>query len=120
MLNQDISNYNSNIREYAKNLSVDIPITNPTYPTNIKVDYSEQYHQIRFTWDKVDDAQQYVIAVYLAGKWRIQAQNITGTTYTTPKNLTPGKTYKVAIAARVNGQWDVDNAIKNAITVTVK
>lgn len=89
-------------------------------PTNIKADHSEQYHQIRFTWDKVDDAQQYGIAVYLAGKWRIQAQNITGTTYTTPKNLTPGKTYKVAVAARVDGKWYTSDAIKNAVDVTVK
>ncbi|SFB88300.1 fibronectin type III domain-containing protein [Ruminococcus albus] len=123
VLMQDRSNYNSDIGDYAKNVSVEIQNsnpTNPTYPTNIKVDYSEQYHQIRFTWDKVENADRYGIAVYLAGKWRIQTQTITGTSYTTPKNLTPGKTYKVAIAARVNGQWDVNNAIKNAVTVTVK
>ena len=35
-------------------------------------------------------------------------------------NLTPGTTYKVAIAARVDGKWDTVNAIKNAVTVTVK
>ncbi len=94
--------------------------TKPTYPTNIKVEYSEKYHQVRFTWDKVEGADRYGIAVYLAGKWRVQAQNITGTVYTSPKNLTPGKTYKVAIAARVNGKWDTANAIKNAVTVTIK
>jgi hypothetical protein len=92
----------------------------PTYPTNIKVEYSAKYHQVRFTWDKVEDADRYGVAVYLAGKWRVQTQNITDTTYTTPKNLTPGKTYKVAVAARVNGEWDTANAIKNAVTVTIK
>jgi surface protein len=92
----------------------------PTYPTNIKVEYSEKYHQVRFTWDKVEGADRYGIAVYLAGKWRVQTQNITGTVYTSPKNLTPGKTYRVAIAARVNGKWDTANAIKNAVTVTIK
>nr|MCR5141622.1 BspA family leucine-rich repeat surface protein [Ruminococcus sp.] len=66
------------------------------------------------------NADRYGIAVYLAGKWRIQTQNITTTSYTTPKNLTPGKTYKVAIAARVNGTWDVAGAIKHAVTITVK
>ena len=40
--------------------------------------------------------------------------------YITPKNMTPGKTYKVAIAAKVNGTWGVAEAIKNAVTVTVK
>jgi hypothetical protein len=97
-------------------------VSGNTYPTNIQVQYSEEYHQIRFTWDKVDNAQNYGIAVYLAGKWRIQTQSISASTtsYTTPKNMTPGMTYKVAIAAKVNGTWDVANAIKNAVTVTVK
>ena len=111
------------IENNGKNTYKRLPIeeeTNPTYPTNIKADHSEQYHQIRFTWDKVENAEQYGIAVYLAGKWRVQAQDITDTTYTTPKNLTSGKTYKVAIAAKVNGKWYTSDAIKNAITVTVK
>jgi hypothetical protein len=92
----------------------------PTYPTNIKAEYSAKYHQVRFTWDKVEDADRYGIAVYLAGKWSVQAQNITETVYTSPKNLTPGKTYKVAIAARVNGKWDTANAIKHSGTVTIR
>ena len=101
--------------------------TNPyqpeyTYPTNIKVNYSTQYHQVQFTWSAVPNAQNYGIAVYLAGKWRIQTQSISGSTtsYVTPKNLTPGMSYKVAIAAKVNGKWDVNNAIRNAVTVTVR
>ncbi|SFC12016.1 BspA family leucine-rich repeat surface protein [Ruminococcus albus] len=111
------------IENNGKNTYKRLPIeeeTKPTYPTNIKVEYSEKYHQVRFTWDKVDGADRYGIAVYLAGKWRVQAQNITETVYTSPKNLTPGKTYKVAIAARVNGTWDTTNAIKNAVDVTIK
>ena len=91
-----------------------------TYPTNIKVTYNEKNHQVRFEWDKVEGADRYGIAVYKSGKWRIQADDITDTVYTSPKNLTPGKTYKVAIAARVNGEWDTENAIKNAVTITVK
>ncbi len=93
-----------------------------TYPESIRVSYSSQYHQVRFTWDAVENAQNYGIAVYLAGKWRIQTQTISSSalSYTTPKNLTPGKSYKVAVAAKVNGTWDVANAIKNAVTVTVK
>jgi surface protein len=107
----------------GKNTYKRLPIkeeAKPTYPTNIKVEYSEKYNQVRFTWNKVDGADRYGIAVYLAGKWRIQTQDITDTVYTSPKNLTPGKTYKVAIAARVNGKWDTANAIKNAVTVTIE
>ena len=92
-----------------------------TYPQNIRVNYSAQYHQIQFTWSAVPNAQNYGIAVYLAGKWRVQTQSISGSTlsYVTPKNLTPGMSYKVAIAAKVNGTWDVANAIRNAVLVTV-
>ena len=91
-----------------------------TVPGNIQVQYSEAYHQVRLTWDKVEDADRYGIAVYLAGKWRIQTQSLTAASYTTPKNMTPGKTYKVAVAARVGGSWDVEGAVKNAVTITVK
>ncbi|MBO4865104.1 MAG: BspA family leucine-rich repeat surface protein [Ruminococcus sp.] len=106
------------IENNGKNTYKRLPM--PAYPTNIKVTYSEKYHQVRFTWDKVEGADRYGIAVYLAGKWRIQTQDITDTVYTSPKNLTPGKTYKVAIAARVNDTWNTSNAIKNAVTVTIK
>ncbi|MBE6870202.1 MAG: BspA family leucine-rich repeat surface protein [Ruminococcus albus] len=104
------------IENSGKNIYKRLPIEEETYPTNIKVEYSEKYHQVRFKWDEVEGADRYGIAVYLAGKWRVQAQNITNTVYTSPKNLTPGMTYKVAIAARVNGKWDTENAIKNAVT----
>jgi hypothetical protein len=87
---------------------------------NIKVEYSKQYHQIRFTWDEVNGTDEYAVAVYLSGKWKVIKRYITKTSYTTPKNLTPGRTYKVAIAAEVNGVWRTDEAIKDAVTVTVK
>lgn len=102
---------------FPKDLDNDNTIT---YPTNITVSYSKDYHQVKFTWDKVQGADRYGIAVYLAGKWRIQTQNITNTIYTSPKNLAPGKSYRVAVAARVNEKWDSANAIKNAVTVTIK
>jgi len=90
------------------------------YPKNVKANYNTQYHQIQFVWDKVQGADKYGIAVYLAGKWRVQTTNITTNSYVTPKNLTPGMSYKVAVAARVNGKWNTTDPIKNAITVTVK
>ena len=94
--------------------------TSDTVPANLRAVTNSQYHQIQFVWDKVQGADKYGIAVYLAGKWRVQTSNITNNSYVTPKNLTPGMTYKVAVAARVNGKWDTNGAIKNAITVTVK
>ena len=94
--------------------------TTDTVPKNFRAITNSQYHQIQFVWDKVSGADRYGIAVKLAGKWRVQTSNITTNSYITPKNLTPGMTYQVAVAARVNGKWDTNGAIKNAITVTVK
>jgi surface protein len=108
------------IENNGNNTYIRLTFNARTYPTKINVEHSEKYHQVRFTWDKVENADKYGIAVYLAGKWRVQTQNITDTVYTSPKNLTPGKTYKVAVAARVNGKWDTANAVKNAVTVTIK
>ncbi len=106
--------------DYSNAITVTPKAASATYPTNIKAEYSEQYHQVRLTWDKVAGADKYGIAVYLSGKWRIQTSALTTNSFTTPKNLTPGKSYKVAVAARVNGAWDTANAIKNAVTITVK
>ena len=92
----------------------------PSPDMNIRVNYNTQYHQIQFVWDKVQGADRYGIAVYLAGKWRVQTSNITTNSYVTPKNLTPGLSYQVAIAARVNGVWNTTEAIKNRVFVTVR
>ena len=94
--------------------------TTDTVPKNFRAITNSQYHQIQFVWDKVSGADRYGIAVKLAGKWRVQTSNITTNSYITPKNLTPGMTYQVAVAARVNGKWNTTDPIKNAITVTVK
>ncbi len=93
-----------------------------TSPEITKVQYSEQYHQVRINWSPVDDAEQYGIAVFLAGKWRVQTQAIPSsvTSFTTPKNLTPGTSYKIAVAAKIDGKWDIESAVNKAVTVTVK
>lgn len=90
------------------------------YPTNIKVNYDTQNHRVQLIWDKVEGADKYCVGVYQAGKWRILNSNLTTNSYVSPKNLTPGKQYKVAVAARVNGNWNTTDPIKNAVTVTIK
>ncbi|MBO4866362.1 MAG: leucine-rich repeat protein [Ruminococcus sp.] len=88
----------------------------------IKAELSEEYHQIRLRWKPYDNAEKYGIAVYLSGKWRVWTSSIPAdvTVFTSPKNLTPGTQYKVAVAARVNGKWNVKDAVYDAVTVTVK
>ncbi len=121
------SSYVNNASEFKKNYSFGNSSGNDNtdtsvYPAITNVQYSEAYHQVRFTWSPVANATNYGIAVYLAGKWRIQTSNLSASTlsYTTPKNLTPGKTYRVAVAAKVNGQWTAEESIKHAVTITVK
>ena len=93
---------------------------NTAYP-EVTVEYNEQYHQFRLNWTKVPNAQNYGVAVYLAGKWKIQKQDIPATTtlFTSPK-LRAGQTYKMVVYAKVDGKWHISNVSKRAFTVTVK
>ena len=132
-LNGCTSNGASNIvnsaSEFKKNYSFgntssqNPHIEEPTvYPAITSVNYNQKYHQVQFVWSPVQGATNYGIAVYLAGKWRVQTSSIPASSrsYVTPKNLTPGMTYRVAIAAKINGQWTSTESIKHAVTVTVR
>ncbi len=92
------------------------------YPVIKKVEYNESNHQIRFTWNAVPGATNYAVAAYVSGKWKAQTSNLSASTlsYTTPKHLTVGKSYKVTVAAKVNGEWTTKESIKHAVVVTVK
>ena len=92
-------------------------VTTP-YPEVINIEYSPEYHKVRLTWTPVDGADKYGIAAFIAGKWRVQTYT-DKTTFTSPK-LKAGDTYKLLIAARVNGEWDLSNINSRAFTVTVK
>jgi len=99
-----------------------LPNCPPPKKMVIKAECSSEYHQIRLRWKPYENAEKYGIAVYLAGKWRVWTCSIPAdvTVFTSPKNLTPGTEYKIAVAARVNGNWNVRDAIYDALTVTVK
>ncbi|MBO4866364.1 MAG: leucine-rich repeat domain-containing protein [Ruminococcus sp.] len=79
------------------------------YPELIKEEYSSKYRQFRLKWTAVEGAEQYGIAVKIAGKWKVQALTDADVrTYTSPK-LTANKKYIVAICAKINGEWDTSN-----------
>ena len=95
--------------------------TTAVYPVVTGVTYNSQYHQFRVSWSPVPGAQNYGIAVYLAGKWKVQTQTIpAGTTSFTSPKLKAGQTYKLVVAAKVNGKWDTNKLDRRAVTVTVK
>ena len=95
--------------------------TTTKYPVVKNIDYNEEFHQFRLTWSKVKDAQNYGVAVYLAGKWVILDQKIPASTpyYTSPK-LNAGQTYKMVICAKVGGKWDITALNTRTFEVTVK
>ena len=89
-------------------------------PRVTATEYSEQYHQFRIKWTAAQNAQQYGIAVKLAGRWRVQAYTNADTrTFTSPK-LTAGKTYEMAVCAKIGDSWDLSNLSARTFTVTIK
>ena len=91
------------------------------YPQITSIDYNEQYHQFKLNWSAVPNAENYGVAVYLAGKWKILTQTIpAGTTSFTSPKLKAGQTYKMLVCAKVNGKWDLNAMTSRAFEVTVK
>ena len=89
-------------------------------PNMLRAEYSSEYHQIRFRWDPINGAEKYGIAVYLSGKWKVQAYVDADTTkYVTPK-LTSGQNYQTVICAKVNGKLDTSALNSRAFTLTVR
>ena len=95
--------------------------TKCAYPEYIFHRYDSKYHQIKLNWSDVPNAQNYGIAVYLAGKWKVQKQDIPATTrsYISPK-LKAGKTYKVLVCAKIDGKWNLSDLSSRVYTVTVR
>lgn len=90
-------------------------------PKITNIEYNTKYHQFKVTWGAVPGAEKYGVAYFAANKWRVRDANILPNvlSWTSPK-LTAGKTYKIAIAARVNGNWNADKAVGKSVQVTVK
>ncbi|ADU21677.1 leucine-rich repeat domain-containing protein [Ruminococcus albus] len=90
------------------------------YPELIKEEYSPKFHKFRLNWTAVEGAEQYGIAVRLAGKWKVQAYVDADTTkYVTPK-LTSGQNYQTVICAKVNGKWDTSVLNNRAFPLVVR
>jgi endoglucanase len=95
--------------------------TSDKAPT-VSVEYNAKYHQFRLTWNAVSGAEAYGIAYQAAGKWRSYGSNISSKTlsWTSPKLDTKvGKTFKVCVVAKINGEWQITAAVKKAFTVTI-
>ncbi len=109
-------------KQYALENSINFRVVDiegkTRYPEISSVMHSADYHQFLVSWSSVSGAEKYGIAVQLAGKWRVQLYS--NTPVITSPRLNPGDTYKLLIAAKVNGEWDLSNTNSRAFTVTVK
>lgn len=96
------------------------PVDTSAYP-EVSVEYNKKYHQFRLNWTAVDGAQNYGVAIYQAGKWKILKQDIPAaeTSFTSPK-LKAGQTYKMIVCAKVDGKWDLTSINTGAVPVTIK
>lgn len=108
-------------RDYSNEIVVTPKERTTKYPEITLIEHNEEFHQFRLYWTAVEGAEQYGVAIYQSGKWRMISQDIPAEIkrYTSPK-LKAGDTYKVAVCAKVNGEWDVKYLNSRAIDVTVK
>jgi hypothetical protein len=88
-----------------------IPENIYTAPT---VSYIPGDSSVRLTWTTVNGAEKYAVCGFINNSWKELAEG-NGTSYTL-KNLKAGTNYKVAVIAKVDGEWQQD--FSNAITVT--
>ena len=87
-----------------------------TYP---EVTAEVSGNQIKLDWTEVEGAEKYGIAVFISGKWKVQAYTEAGvTTFTTPK-IAKG-TYKIVVCAKVNGSWNIAQLNSRAVEAVIK
>ena len=111
-------NGGNNQKWYVETSSTSGNITTGSYPVVTSIEYNAIYHQFKMNWTSVKNAEKYGIAVYLAGKWRVQTYT-NDTTFTSPK-LKAGDRYRVLVAARVGGQWDLSDLKERSVIISIK
>ncbi|SDA25830.1 The GLUG motif-containing protein [Ruminococcus sp. YE71] len=81
--------------------------------TAIKVTYEKGDGAVKLSWNAVEGAEKYGVAGFVNGRWVLLAQG--NVTSYVQKNLKAGRSYKVAVIAKIDGKWNID--LSNAIYV---
>ena len=71
-------------------------------PKNIKTTAGDG--KVTLSWDKVDGATAYAVAVYQNGKYDVRTDKLTATEYTVT-GLTNGTEYQFLVQAKVGNKW---------------
>ncbi len=106
------------------NIIYGVNFKNTTVDTSLKALYPSvqtqvKDHKIGFKWNAIDGAEKYGIAVFQANKWVVKKQVDGNVTSWTSPQVGNG-TYKMAVCAKVNGEWVKDNINQHTFNVTVK
>ncbi|SFD09147.1 fibronectin type III domain-containing protein [Ruminococcus albus] len=104
------STFVGNNKKYRDRKVIDLKTAVPD------VTYEKGDRAVKLTWDSIEGAQQYGIAGYVNGKWKLL--NTTPDTSYIIRNLTPGTEYKVAVVPMFADRWNTN--FTKAITVTPK
>ncbi|SDA20152.1 Leucine rich repeat-containing protein [Ruminococcus sp. YE71] len=81
---------------------------------NPTVTFEKGNGAVRLNWTEVEGAEKYAVVAFVSGSWT-KVTEVVETSYVL-KGLSPGKQYKVAVLAKIDGEWNKD--ISNAIIVT--
>ena len=89
----------------------------PEYP--VIVSRSVSGNSLQLKWTAVKGAQNYGIAYYTPGGWKMINGNISANTVSYTANNVPSGTYKMVICAKVNGKWETSNIASRAFYIAV-
>jgi hypothetical protein len=103
-------------RDFSNAITVSPKIEDIEFP---ELTVGVQNNKFVLNWTEVKGAEKYGIAVYISGKWKVQAYTDANvTTFTSPK-LKTGSSYKILVCAKVNGKWDLRDINKRFVTSTI-
>jgi hypothetical protein len=104
--------------EWIKNFNGAVMVA-PNPPADLpELSVEVKNNKFVLNWTEVEGAEQYGVAVKIAGKWKVQAVvDADVTTFTSPK-LNKG-TYEMVVCAKINGKWDIRNIADRAVTGTI-
>ncbi len=104
--------------EWIKNFNGAVMVA-PNPPADLpELSVEVKNNKFVLNWTEVEGAEQYGVAVKIAGKWKVQTVvDADVTTFTSPK-LSKG-TYEMVVCAKINGKWDIRNIADRAVTGTI-
>ena len=104
-------------RDYSNAITIAADDISTQYPNITSVITNKETHQFKMYWSPVKKAEQYGVAVKIAGRWAVKS--LTTMTSLVSPELTPNSSCEVVVCAKVNGKWDLTNIDNRAVKIRV-